>query len=264
MLGLNLGLSLARPPLIVPGGGGGGGGPYAVNGVRFDGTNDYISRGGALTGQTSHAAMIGSIWFLADSDGANLYLGRGRQATESSRPIEMNRTSSNKVRIILRNAANNIRVHWESDNTVLAASGWNHLLFGINLVATPVAKFYLNDVAQGAPLTGPTTDDIAWGSLTNFFLGSDSTAGNKWLGDMAEFYLNNGEYLDFATESNRRKFIDASGYPVDLGADGSTPTGTAPIIFQEGATAAWHTNKGSGGGFTESGALTDAATSPSD
>src|SRR3546814_7073174 len=45
-------------------------------------------------------------------------------------------------------------------------------------------------------------------------------------------------------------------------ADGSTPTGSAPLVFLSGATASWHTNKGTGGGFTENGALTDAATDP--
>ena len=72
------------------------------------------------------------------------------------------------------------------------------------------------------------------------------------------------EYLDISVENNRRKFIDADGFPVDLGSDGSTPTGIAAIMFFSGATVSWHTNDGSGGGFTENGALTDAATSPSD
>jgi len=72
------------------------------------------------------------------------------------------------------------------------------------------------------------------------------------------------EFVDLSIEANRRKFIDAIGKPVDLGVDGSTPTGTAPLIFLSGTTIDWHTNKGSGGGFTEVGALTTATTSPSD
>lgn len=43
---------------------------------------------------------------------------------------------------------------------------------------------------------------------------------------------------------------------------GGNPTGTDPLVFFSGATASWHTNQGSGGGFTENGALTDAATNP--
>jgi hypothetical protein len=53
-----------------------------------------------------------------------------------------------------------------------------------------------------------------------------------------------------------------AGAPVSLGADGSTPTGTAPIIFLSGATSSWETNKGSGGGFTENGGLTQSPDDP--
>ena len=54
--------------------------------------------------------------------------------------------------------------------------------------------------------------------------------------------------MDFTTTSNRRKFIDASGNPEDLGSDGSTPTGTAPEIYladgktQTGETASFSEN----------------------
>ena len=65
-------------------------------------------------------------------------------------------------------------------------------------------------------------------------------------------------------EANRRKFIDVDGKPVDLGSDGSTPTGTVPLMFFSGPTDDWHINKGSVGGFTETGAFTDAPYSPSD
>lgn len=263
---LGLGLSVARPPLIRvgAGGGGGGGGPYPVNAVNFDGTNDMLSRGAAFTGQVSHAAMIGSFWFLPATDAVRTYLGECNQTDSARHPWEVSRQASNKLRVIVRNAANNVRVHWDGDDALLVAGGWNHLLFGINLIGSPVAKFYVNDVAQTAPVTGPITDSIAWGDVIQGRIGAKTTGGDKWDGDMAEVYINNGEYLDFGVTANRRKFIDADGFPVDLGAGGITPTGTAAIIMHSGATVDWHTNKGSGGGMTESGALTDAATSPSD
>ena len=40
------------------------------------------------------------------------------------------------------------------------------------------------------------------------------------------------------------------------------PTGKSPDICLTGPTEDWHTNKGTGGGFTENGALTDAASQP--
>src|SRR6185295_18112501 len=43
--------------------------------------------------------------------------------------------------------------------------------------------------------------------------------------------------------------------PVSLGSNGSTPTGSAPLVFMSGDISAWFTNKGTGGGFTLSGTL---------
>ena len=71
-------------------------------------------------------------------------------------------------------------------------------------------------------------------------------------------------FLDITTESNRRKFIDENGFPVDLGATGQLPLGADPLCFFSGATPAWQTNKGDGGGFTENGTLVTATTFPSD
>ncbi len=86
----------------------------------------------------------------------------------------------------------------------------------------------------------------------------------KLTGCLAQFYLNPEEHIDFTVEANRRKFVSAGGKPVDMGADGSDPTGNVPLVFLSGATVSWHTNKGDGGGMTENGALTDCASSPSD
>ena len=38
-----------------------------------------------------------------------------------------------------------------------------------------------------------------------------------------------------------------------MGSDGSTPLSGQPLVYLGGVTATWHTNKGSGGGFTENG-----------
>jgi hypothetical protein len=65
-------------------------------------------------------------------------------------------------------------------------------------------------------------------------------------------------------QANRRLFISATGKPVSLGANGSTPFGTQPAIYLGNPLATWHTNLGAGGGFNVTGgALTAASTSPS-
>jgi hypothetical protein len=88
------------------------------------------------------------------------------------------------------------------------------------------------------------------------FIGSNNGA-DKFNGDVADLWWAPGVYLDLTVTANRRKFISADRRPVPLGANGQTPTGSAPLIFLSGDLAAWHTNKGTGGGLTQTGALSE-------
>lgn len=88
-------------------------------------------------------------------------------------------------------------------------------------------------------------------------------------GDIAELYFNTNEYLDPTYVTNRRKFVTNTGRPVNLGAAGATPTGTAPAIYlklADGATSggAFAINNGTGGNFTVVGSLGISTTAPSD
>ena len=238
------------------------GGDFPVNAVHFDGSNDYLTRGGDLTGAADGEDFLISFWFNT-TGGDGVFQSFIRNDIKG---IKIERDSSNKIRAQFQKADSTAT--WQvistasfsaSDNT-----GWHHLLIAVQLDVTPVAHIYLDDAALDVTEpVAPVNDDVDitgtdWGG------GADPGAGaQKINADMAEVYLTN-EFLDISSEVNRRKFIDASGFPVDLGSDGAIPTGTAALIFMQGATASWHTNDGSGGGFTENGAISDAATSPSD
>jgi len=75
-------------------------------------------------------------------------------------------------------------------------------------------------------------------------------------------WIDTGTYIDISQPANRAKFISPDLKPQFLGNDGSRPTGSAPDIFLSGPETAWHTNKGTAGGFTENGALAESATNP--
>ncbi len=120
---------------------------------------------------------------------------------------------------------------------------------------------YINDVSSYTDIA--YIDDIIDLDTEGLWRIGASTSGaasGKLDGDIADLRIDFGTYIDLSVEANRRKFISSSGRPVDLGSDGSVPTGSAPDIFLSGDTATWHTNDGVGGGFTENGALTDGAT----
>lgn len=262
MLGIGIGIGKGRN-LITHGGGNGGGGPgpFPVNAVNFDGTNDYLTLTGPLSGAVDGANLLISFWFniLGGDDAGQVLLQSG------SNNVQVQRSSANKFSILLRTVTPTSIWAFTTDTLYDTVNnpGWHHFLMAAELDVTPVGQLFIDDIAASITETvAPTAGDIEWVDQ-NWGFGASSAGAGKYTGDMAEVYATN-EYLDISQVSNRRKFIDANGFPVDLGAGGITPTGTVPLLLFSGATGTWHTNDGSGGGMTEVGALTDAATSPSD
>ena len=256
---------LVRPNFLIGSlvaGAGGGSRGEGVNAVNFDGTNDWLSKATDLTGNADAIDLLVSVWFKMDAgaDGAKVVF-----AMSNGGKVRFQLDAAHKLNIQIFNPADTAIWVWLGGLTftTILNLGWHHALISCQLAATPLIHQYIDDAIEvGASSTGPAAGTIDW-TRADWGIGSNS-AGSvaRITGDIAEVYLTN-EFLDLSVEANRRKFIDASGKPVDLGVDGSTPTGTAPLIFLSGDTDAWHTNKGSGGGFVENGALTDAATSPS-
>lgn len=260
MLGIGIGIGRRRP-VLVEGGGGGGGDPKTVNAVKFDGTNDSLTRGAQLTGAADGENLLFSAWFnFKGGDDAVLQFLAG-----STNRIQVFRRASNEIQITFKSSNPTTLYNGQTVNkfNTVINGGWRHLLIAAQLDVTPIVQIFVDDAVQTQTVfTAPVNGDIDW-TEADFAVGATTGAANKLNSDLAEVYLTN-EFLDISVESNRRKFITALGKPVELGADGSTPTGTAPLVFLEGPTVSWHTNDGSGGGFTENGALTDGASSPSD
>lgn len=146
---------------------------------------------------------------------------------------------------------------------------WTNVLFSIDTNAATSSKtmqIYFNDVAQSFLSTndpiGPFDIGFANSGTNSVTVGAADSLVNPYLGDMADFWFAPGVFIDFSVEANRRKFIDAVGRPVDLGTDGSIPTGTAPAIFFTGNASTFGTNVGTGGTFATTGTLTNATTAP--
>jgi hypothetical protein len=101
-----------------------------------------------------------------------------------------------------------------------------------------------------------TNDNFGWSSSVAQYVGTYNTSPVYPLDGKIGFLWFNTEYIDFSQEANRLKFFDAFGYPVDLGEDGSLPTGNQPLIYMNND---FHlgTNLGSGGNFTPQNTPTD-------
>ena len=243
---------------------GGDASSYSAAAVRFDGTNDWLARSSALSGVSDSKAGVASLWFnLHGGDGTRQSFFGVSNVTGQVARFGIQRENTNKLRIFATNTAGSVgRLNIASNTSYTAASGWKHILASWD-VATATAQLYVsdvNDLAAGAT----TTDDVLDYTETYNTVGASYSGAERVNSDLADLYVCFGAFLDLSVETNRRKFISASGKPVPLGADGSLPLGAQPDIFFSGGASAFATNLGSGGAFSTTGTLTDAATSPSD
>ena len=234
---------------------------FNPNAVKFDGTNDYLTRGADLTGIADSKSGILSVWLRQDYDiaGANNQFLISPVAAGSR--VQFFLGSNNKIFLRGYNAATT-KILDINSSPFSKSPKWIHFLASWDL-ATGVLNLYSNDTSDLTTTTN-TNDTIDYAGGADWCIGNDFASHTiPFFGSMAELYFAPGQYLDFSNSTNRRKFIDANGLPVSLGATGSTPTGSQPAIYLKGDKSAFGVNSGSGGNFTLTGALETASQNPS-
>ncbi len=145
--------------------------------------------------------------------------------------------------------------------------GWAHFLISWDTTSgSERLQIAFNGVLITLDTSTIVTDALADWTTADWTIGASADFAVKPFFSIAEFYLNTDETLDLATAANIEKFLTPDNFPEDLGSDGSTPTGTAPLIYLNGDAANFHVNAGSGGDFFGDGAgsFTDDGSSPSD
>jgi len=231
--------------------------PYVANAVDFDGTSDFMERGGLLTGQAD--GKLGTISFWVRIDGGDGSQDRVFNTTNDRFSARI--LSANTIRVTSKSTGDSTVMRVTSGATYLASSAWIHVLASWDM-NTPEAYLFIND-ADDEGVSTENDDTIDYTDVDNA-VGADVGGNGKWVGCISELYINQAEFIDITVEANRRRFIDAAGKPVSLGSDGSLPTGTAPIMYLNGDSTNFQTNQGTGGNFTVTGALDDCSTSPTD
>lgn len=234
-----------------------------ANPVFFDGTNDYLTRGATLTGIADGKIVLFSCWFrIAGGSGTERRLLTIRSGTATRLLFNIN--TSNKLSVIGRTSAPADTLVG-TGATAITNTNWHHAFISVDLANSSNRALYLDGVSDSPTWLPYNNNNIDLDPATpEVVVGGYNPPGSGllWNGDMADMYFTTpGSYYDPTSGSNLAKFISA-GSPVDLGPTGTNPTGSQPLVCLNAATlAAWHTNNGSGGGFTENGALT-AGTKP--
>lgn len=232
---------------------------YTAQGVRFNGST--IMNLASLSGLADGQKGTISFWFkFVGGDGSFQLLVE----TRDEQSLVLYRDNANKWTFTLGATPSGTALNFTGATAYTSAmANWVHMIASWDLSGGGSALLYVNDTVMTAPSFsgGSTINYLA--TDTNWDFGARTGLAIPLNCDIADFYLNTTEYINIANTTERRKFIDGSGKPVDLGATGSTPTGTAPMIFFSGSVATWHQNKGTGGGGTiVSGSLSASATNP--
>lgn len=150
------------------------------------------------------------------------------------------------------------------------ADGWLHIQASWNTLEPSTSCLFVNDVSDNNLVTklGYRPCEYVAVSPAQASMGAASATtvpgqyGASF--DISEFWFSEAQYVDFTNAAVRSHFEAQGGHPAFLGADGSLPTGSAPIVYFPSSYSSFGTNAGTGGNFTffGKGVLAASATAP--
>ncbi|MGC2468038.1 MAG: LamG-like jellyroll fold domain-containing protein [Candidatus Acidiferrum sp.] len=259
--------------------------PYGIGTFGVGNTLNYISQtGGAILSVVADGkSLTASFWIQRDP---------GNLGTKQMIFQDGNNGVAQPRLNIMFNTSNKLQIQgWTSGNvkilditagTAITDGNWHHIAFSYDLTGTctngtstgPGCFIYQDGVTQAITVTTFTNNTINYsaGGAGNIELISgidnESGGGNLFL-YLADIWINFNSFMDLSVAANRQKFLTADGKPVNLGGNGSGPTGSQPaLFFSENSYLGdtdpthWPNNLGSGGGFGYSGTPSLSGTNP--
>jgi len=230
---------------------------FWANSAEFVDTSSQDLRNASLGGPASTKTLTVVLSVLANAQvasGGDDYIFTIDNGAGASRFNLFQPNGSSTIRAFYFDGSSLI---FDNTGTGLGTS-WTNLLLSFDLSDNGKRGYYIDSSASGS-----WNNNNTFSTYTNSpmdlsgrgFVGSQNATGKYWDGKIGFLYVSD-EYIDFSQEANRLKFFDAFGNPVDLGEDGSTPTGSQPLIY---LSEGFHlgTNLGSGGDFTPQNTPTD-------
>ena len=133
--------------------------------------------------------------------------------------------------------------------------GRNYVIdISIDLNSTATRHVYVNGQSVAVTYGTYTNSDINFLITTTprYYIGAGATPSNFFNGKLGALWFNTS-YIDLSVATNLAKFVSGTGIdakPVDLGATGELPTGTAPIMYLPMYGNNAGKNYGTGGDFT--------------
>jgi hypothetical protein len=224
--------------------------------AEFNGTNQYLSTP-ALTGLADSKVFSFACAFYQDVVSADtMFSISAPSASANNFRIIHGSADPGQLTIIGSNSSGTIILDF-STAAVMPVNEWSTFLVSIDL-ENSTSSVYINGSQILDASEVLTNDNLNFSAADVIYVGAEENGDvvRQWWDGKLGFLWFNTEYIDFSQEANRLKFFDAFQYPVDVGADGSLPTGNVPLIYMN---EGFHlgTNLGSGGNFTPVNAPTD-------
>ena len=218
----------------------------------YDGTNDHQLRGADLTGIADSKEFVLSYWWKFNNFAAAKQLS---QSTDLQYKLSIN-SGIFSFRLEVK-AAGTVELDIRSSGTDLNAdTNWHHYLASANMGVSNASWIYVDDSAS-LTRSKHTLDAVLEWSAAEHSVASDISGNSEPDIRLSEYYFITGAHIDLTTEANRRLFINSSGLPEDLGADGTTPGLGTPHVFA--ANGDMSTNLGGGGDYVLTGAVDSVA-----
>lgn len=233
---------------------------YLVNAVSNGGIA-YLERGAQLTGIADSKVGTFNAWIRIDGgDGTSRHIFQICDSATAQNFLRVRLTASNTIEFLAQNTAGTVILQM---STVLSySSGINYIniLASWNL-ATATTNLYISNTSDKSVDTA-TNDTIDY-TRSDCSVFASPVGSQIFNGAIAALWFDPTTAVDLTIASNRAKYI-SSGFPVDLGSSGQTPTGSSPIVYLKSAAGTAGTNSGTGGDFTTHGTFSIASSSPSD
>jgi hypothetical protein len=230
-------------------------GIYRAAATSFDGSDDILSRGAELTGAADSKLWTGSLWFYHDDSTTTemmLYQSPTGVSSANCRVYVDGSVSAAVVEGENAPGSGVLGLSIQTGNNTVISDRWHHLMWSVNRADTGQRHLYIDGVSS---LNVNSYTDVA-NEFTNgdFYVGNrgDNPSFFAWSGQLAEIYYYPGIYLDLSVLANRRLFLTDHGRPTNPHA--VIAQLGPPILGLYGTVwADWATNKGTGGGMTNTG-----------
>jgi hypothetical protein len=227
---------------------GGEGGQPVTN---FDGTNDYLSYSGNLSGVTDSqqltifwagkAPPLGTVSYLVNLGSPNNY-------------IQIQATG--RIKTVWYDDAAGVVIN-QSPATVFDDE-WINVVVSIDTTGT--SYLYVNDTQYSLGTAASENIDLTpttgWGVCGGF------TGASRLDGDFSRAWMKAGTAVDITVEANRREFHEAGGGPIAPPTDSDVAFGSGSFDLAGNAATlngAANDRSGNGNHFTMNGAVTDVS-----